>query len=140
MPLVRHAAAAGAVARVASLAVAAAFLVSALAGCSESGGDPPVTGAGTGIDVPLRLADCTDWSAASVAEKLGTVERIETFAGGPTGSPAGRGSTIPRDQAYEVLEGWCENEFADSFKLYKLYTRASAFQGLADALEEQQGG
>ena len=139
MPLVRDAAASAALARartIAAVALAAAFL----AGCSESGGDPPVTGAGTGIDVPLRLADCSDWSDASVAEKLGTIARIETVVGGPTGSPAGHGSTIPRERAYEVLEGWCGQDFARAFKLYKLYARATAFQGLADAYERQQGG
>jgi hypothetical protein len=138
--LVRDAAAPGAVGRRASLAVVLALATATVTGCSESGGDAPVSGAGSGIDVPLRLADCADWNEASVAEKLGTVVRIETFAGGPTGSPAGHGSTIPREQAYDVLEGWCDNDFARSFKLYKLYTRASAFQGLAEAIEKQEAG
>jgi hypothetical protein len=138
--LVRETAEAQRVGRAAALLVALVLAAGVAAGCSDSGGDPPVTGAGTGIDVPLRLADCTDWNAASVAEKLGTVARIETFAGGPTGSPAGYGSTIPRERAYDLLEGWCDNEFARSFKLYKLYARSAAFQHLAEAYERQSGG
>lgn len=137
MPLVHDAAPAAAVGRFATAAIAALVATAALAGCSESGGDPPVSGAGTGIDVPLRLADCSDWNSASVAEKLGTVDRIEAFAGGPTGSPNAYGKTLPREKGYDLLEGWCGNEFARSFKLYKLYTRAAAFQELAEKLEQQ---
>ena len=33
------------------------------------------------------------------------------------------------DQAYDLLEGQCEPEFAGAFKLYKLYGRAAAFAG-----------
>jgi hypothetical protein len=110
-------------------AVAIALL---LAGCSASGSDettPP--GAGPRIGVPLRLADCTDWRDADVAERLGTVRQLRDFAGGPTGSPAGHGTTLDDERAYDVLQGYCLAEFADSFKLYKLYTRAAAFQSLA---------
>jgi len=138
LPLVRDAAASAALGRPRAI-LAVVFATVVLTGCSESGGDAPVTGAGTGIDVPLRLADCRDWSEASVSEKLGTVARIETVVGGPTGSPAGHGNTIPRERAYEVLEGWCGQEFARAFKLYKLYARATAFQGLVDAYERQNG-
>jgi hypothetical protein len=31
------------------------------------------------------------------------------------------------DQACDLFEGWCENEYARGFKLYKLYARAAAF-------------
>lgn len=96
-----------------------------------------MTGAGTGIDVPLRLADCSDWNSASVSEKLATVNRIETVDGGPTGSPAGYGNTIPDAQAFHVIQGWCGARFADSFKLYKLYARAAAFEGIAQVYERQ---
>jgi hypothetical protein len=80
--------------------------------------------------VPLRLADCTDWEQADVAERLGTVRQLRAFAGGPTGSPAGRGNVLEDEQAYELLENWCGNHFARGFKLYKLYTRAAAFSSL----------
>jgi hypothetical protein len=137
VPVVRDAAPAAAVGR---LAAAAAVAAVALAGCSESGGDPPVSGSGTGIDTRVRLANCAHWNSASVSEKLATVARIEAVTGGPSGSPAGHGRTIPRERGYEVLEGWCENDFARSFRLYKLYARAVAFERLTDAYERQRGG
>jgi hypothetical protein len=139
VPLVLDAAAAGILSKQTSLA-ALAVVVAALAGCSESGGDPPVTGAGPGIDVPLRLADCEDWNRASVEEKLGTVDRVEAIAGGPTGSPAGHGTTLPDDRAFRLFESYCSADFARAFKLYKLYARAAAFEPLAEALERQRGG
>jgi hypothetical protein len=136
--LVRDAAKAWILSRSAALA-AVAILTAALTGCSESGGDPPVSGAGPGIDVPLRLADCEDWNRASVAEKLATVDRVEAFAGGPSGSPAGHGTTITDDQAFHLFENYCSADFARAFKLYKLYTRASAFEPLLEALQRRRG-
>jgi hypothetical protein len=102
-----------------------------LGGCSSSGEEPPAAGAGIGVGAPIRLADCTDWRNADVAERLGTVGQIRDFAGGPVGSRGGRGATLPDERAYDLFQGYCENEFARAFKLYKLYTRAAAFQGLA---------
>ncbi|MGH2980557.1 MAG: hypothetical protein ACRDKV_00750 [Solirubrobacterales bacterium] len=58
------------------------------------------------------------------------MEQLRDFAGGPTGSPAGHGAVLEDERAYDVLENWCENDFARGFKLYKLYTRAAAFQSL----------
>jgi len=101
------------------------------AGCSASGSEESAPhGAGARIGVPLRLADCSDWRGADIAERLGTVRQLRDFAGGPTGSPAGHGSVLPDERAYDVLDGYCSAEFAKSFKLYKLYSRAAAFQSL----------
>ena len=86
--------------------------------------------------MPLRLADCSDWREADVAERLGTVRQLRDFAGGPSGSPAGHGVVLADERAYEVLQGYCAADFADSFRLYKLYTRAAAFQSLADRLPD----
>lgn len=139
MSLVRDAAEAWFLNRAASLA-AVGILALGLAGCSESGGSPPVSGAGPGIDVPLRLADCADWNRASVSEKLATVNQVEGFAGGPSGSPAGHGTTLSDDRAFRLFESYCSADFARAFKLYKLYTRASAFEPLLEALEKRRGG
>jgi hypothetical protein len=57
------------------------------------------------------------------------IKQIRGFAGGPTGTPGFRGSTIPDDKAYELFDSYCRNRFARNFKLYKLYTRAAAFRG-----------
>jgi hypothetical protein len=100
----------------------------ATAGCGGSGPDsatPQVQG--PHINVPLRLADCTDWKRSDVNQRLGTVQELRAFAGGPTGSPAGHGNTLEDKKAYDLLQNYCGNFFARGFKLYKLYTRAAAF-------------
>lgn len=76
----------------------------------------------------VRYADCSDWKAAGPRERDGIVQAVKGFAGGPTGSPAGRGQTIPDAQAYRLFDGWCSRPFAKRFRLYKLYTRAADFQ------------
>ncbi len=116
--------------RVAS-AAAAALICSLIAlGCGGSDAADTASGSGPRIGVALRLADCDDWNQADVSERLGTVEQLADFAGGPTGSPAGRGTTLSDERGYEVMENWCRNDFARGFKLYKLYTRAAAFSSL----------
>jgi hypothetical protein len=109
------------------LALAGACLAT---GCGGSDGSGTASGAGPQINVPLRLADCDDWNQADVSERLGTVEQLRDFAGGPSGSPAGHGNVLSEKRGYEVMENWCANDFARAFKLYKLYTRAAAFSSL----------
>jgi hypothetical protein len=36
---------------------------------------------------------------------------------------------ITDQQAYDLLQSYCEQPFAQGFKLYKLYQRAAAFKG-----------
>lgn len=100
-------------------------------GCSGSGSPPP-SGAGPRIGVPLKLVDCSDWERADTAERLGTVRALRDFAGGRTGSPAGYGATIPDEDAYRLLQGYCSAPFARAFRLYLLYNRAAGFQSLKD--------
>jgi hypothetical protein len=94
-----------------------------LAGCSGSDDSPPSREAG----VPVRLADCTHWRDADPRERRALVRAVRDFAGGPSGSPGGRGATLPDSKAYTLFDSYCENRFARGFKLYKLYTRAASF-------------
>ena len=80
-----------------------------------------------GGNTPLRLADCDDWNSSGVEERLITVRQLREFNAGP--SEEVRGVVLDDDQAYDLLEGQCEPEFAGAFKLYKLYGRAAAFLG-----------
>jgi hypothetical protein len=117
--------------RLVALVGAAAVLIgSALAGCggstSSEGSD---IGGGTSLAAPINLADCTDWQQASVDERLGTIEQIREFVGGPVAGAKGRGVALDDEEAYDLFENYCENEFARGFKLYKLYSRAAAFSG-----------
>jgi hypothetical protein len=98
-------------------------------GCGDSSdsSDPGSSALGSpDVQTTAREADCTDWNGASVEEQQVIVESIAQFEGGaPTGTP---GRTLPDDQAFELFERACEQEYARAFKLYKLYARAAAFQ------------
>lgn len=76
-----------------------------------------------------ELTHCADWNSGSSADKFATVENI-------------RQSLVPRDKAefedvisdedaYEMFEAACSRGFAQSFRLYKLYTKANAFGSIA---------
>jgi hypothetical protein len=101
--------------------------VTALAGC---GGGNSSSGEKAELRDPINLADCRDWNAGNREERLGTIHGIRDFVGEPVPGTSGRGATLTDDQAYRLFEGWCSNEFARGFKLYKLYARAAAFSGL----------
>ena len=99
-----------------------------LAACGGSGSGQPAAEQGADLGQPPSLADCSDWRQANVRERYGTIRQIRDFAGGPVGSvPGGHGATLPDDRAYKLFERWCGNGYARGFKLYKLYTRAAAF-------------
>ena len=117
--MVHHAAEAK---RLAAVIAAASGL--ALAGC---GGDSATADQGVGGNTALRLADCDDWNGSGADERLVTIGQLRELNEGQ--SEEVRGPVLDDDQAYDVLEGQCEPEFAGAFKLYKLYGRAAAFLG-----------
>ena len=79
----------------------------------------------------VRLANCSAWKRATVAQRRAKVLELRAFAGGQVGSSAGiqRGPVLDNDRAYKLLQNYCGKYFARGFKLYKLYTRAAAFVG-----------
>jgi hypothetical protein len=109
--------------------VLAVVLAVGVAACGGSSGDPPPSGAGPNVGAPINLADCTDWKQASVDQRLGTIEQLKEFVGGPVAGTEGSGVVLDDDRAYDLFENYCGNEFARGFKLYKLYSRAAAFSG-----------
>ena len=92
---------------------------------SGEDGAPAVGGARIGTEV--RLVNCRDWREADARERRQTVNALREFATGPSGSPGGRGRGLEDDDAYDLFDSYCEQEFASHFKLYKLYTRAASF-------------
>jgi hypothetical protein len=77
--------------------------------------------------VPVRLVDCADWRAADGEQRVAMIAALREFAGGPSGSPGGRGATLPDDDARRLFDNYCAESFATHFKLYKIYTRAASF-------------
>jgi hypothetical protein len=104
----------------------------ALGGCLGGTGSssPTSAGAGAGLGESARTADCAGWRAAGPQERQSLIADVRGFAGGPVGSGDRSGATLPNGKAYDLFEGSCRAGFAAHFKLYKLYTRAAAFQNL----------
>jgi hypothetical protein len=105
-----------------------------IAGCGSGSGTQPQVDVGPNVGAPINLADCNDWNQADTTQRLGTIQQLKDFAGGPVvgnnaSDPSGTGSVLDDKQAYNVLDNYCKNEFARGFKLYKLYERAAAFAG-----------
>jgi hypothetical protein len=112
--------------------VAVLVCATALGGClGGSGSSAPTSGgAGAGLGESVRTADCAGWRAAGPQERKSMIDEVRGFAGGPVGSGDRNGATLPDHKAYDLFEGTCRQGFAKRFKLYKLYTRAAAFQKL----------
>jgi hypothetical protein len=75
----------------------------------------------------VRLVDCADWRSADTSAREDMIAALREFAGGPVGSPAGRGATLDDADAERLFDSYCAQDFATDFKLYKLYTRAASF-------------
>jgi hypothetical protein len=105
-----------------------------IAGCGSGSGTQPQIDVGPNVGAPISLADCNDWNQADTSQRLGTIQQLKDFAGGPVvgnnaSEPSGTGSVLGDKQAYDLLDNYCQNQFARGFKLYKLYERAAAFAG-----------
>jgi hypothetical protein len=106
----------------------------AVAGCGGGSSTQPQVDVGPNVGEPINLADCRDWQQANVEQRLGTIEQLKGFAGGPVvgnnaSSPSGTGSVLDDKQAYDLFDRWCQQSYARGFKLYKLYQRAAGFEG-----------
>ena len=117
-----------------ALALVLTAAVIAVAGCGAGSSTQPQLGAGPNVGQPIRLADCDDWNQANTEQRLGTIEQLKGYAGGPVignnaSSPRGTGSVLDDKDAYNLFNRWCEQSFAQRFKLYKLYERAASFTG-----------
>jgi hypothetical protein len=117
-----------------ALAVLALAGAGLIAGCGSGSSTQPRVGVGPNVGQPINLADCSDWNQANTEERLGTIQELKGFAGGPVvgnnaSSPSGTGAVLDDKQAYELFDNYCKADFARGFKLYKLYERAAAFAG-----------
>jgi hypothetical protein len=106
-----------------------AVAVAAAAGCGEDSADDDVQGVG-----PVKAgsvaagAQCRDWNAGTEDEKLATISDIRSqinLESGTVETPA-----LTDEEAYELFEHACAEEFAAGLKLYKLYVQRAGFQPL----------
>jgi hypothetical protein len=104
----------------------------ALAGCG--GDDAADAGAEPLGEVRVgsvaQLAQCRDWNRGSDEEKLATLHDVKEQINLEEGT--GETPEIPDDAAVELLDTSCAPEFAGSFRLYKIYARATGFASFAD--------
>jgi hypothetical protein len=103
-----------------------------LSGCGDSSSAAGHTVNDVAVGESLRLANCTNWKSATVAQRKVTVEQLQKFAGGRVGSSAGikTGPILSNERAYKLFQTACAHTYARGFKLYKLYEHAAAFVGI----------
>jgi hypothetical protein len=75
------------------------------------------------------LAQCRDWNAGTEDEKLATLHDVKEQINLKDGT--GETPEIPDDAAVELLDNSCEPSWAASFRLYKIYARATGFATFA---------
>jgi hypothetical protein len=117
-----------------TIAVAAGLIVAVIAGCGGGPNTQPQVDVGPNVGNPINLADCHDWNQSDTAQRLGTLQQLKDFAGGPVvgnnaSAPAGRGAVLDDKKAYDLLTAACKQQFAAGFRLYLLYQRAASFSG-----------
>lgn len=77
-----------------------------------------------------QLAQCRDWNAGTSEQQLETLEEIKAainLKDGPVETPE-----LSDEAALDVIDSTCSNDFADGFRLYKVYARAAGFASFAD--------
>ena len=74
------------------------------------------------------LAQCSDWNKGTEAEKLATIEDIRGQVNRESGTV--QAPPLSDDEAMQVFDNACANDFAESFRLYVLYARAAGFAPL----------
>jgi hypothetical protein len=111
------------------LTLVAAF---ALASCG-SGSDRPERAQPVGeklVGSVAPMAQCSDWSTATRAERVATIHDIRAQVNLKDGTV--RTQALTDRAAYRVLRNICSKYFAGSFRLYKLYARAASFAEFAN--------
>lgn len=112
-----------------TVALAAALALAACGGGEEQPtADPPGVGQSRAGSV-AQLASCADWREGSVDERLATIDQVRSQVN-PDGAP--EVPSLSDEDAYEFFERACAPEYADGFRLYKLYNRGASFNSLAD--------
>jgi hypothetical protein len=108
-------------------------LIAAAAGCGgkAAGDDSDAEPVGEKVGGSVAaLAQCRDWNAGTEAEKQATIADIRSSL--TPQSQEESGTSLSDEHAYRVFQHWCSQDFAQGFKLYKVYARAAAFAPLEE--------
>ena len=119
----------GARPRLAALASVAALAL--LAGCGDEGdaGSDDVEGVGiVRAGSTAQFASCRDWRNGTEEQRYATIEDIRGQLT-PQSSETAE-SDLSDERAYEIFDHICENEWAATLRLYKLYAHAQPFAPL----------
>jgi hypothetical protein len=110
--------------------LALAVVALALAACG-SGKDPQPQPVGEKlVGSVAQMATCSDWNKGTRAQRIATIHDIRQQIN--LKDSAVQTPELSDHAAYEVLHNTCERNFAGSFRLYKLYARATGFAAFAD--------
>lgn len=77
-----------------------------------------------------QLVQCKDWQGASDDEKLATIEDVRQQVSLKDGT--GETPELSDEVAMELFDNTCANDYAQTFRLYKIYARATAFAGFTE--------
>jgi hypothetical protein len=103
--------------------------LAATAGCGDDGTEEPAKPAGEEVaGSVVQYADCTDWRNATVPEREATITALKGQLTPQTAETPQ--SALDDDQAYEILDNFCDEKFSDKLRLYKLYVKAQGFSPL----------
>jgi len=108
--------------------VALAVLV-VVVGCGSGSSEPQPVGEKL-VGSVAQMATCSDWDKATRAQRIATIHDIRQQIN--LKDSAVQTPELSDHAAYEVLHNTCERNFAGSFRLYKLYARATGFAAFAD--------
>jgi hypothetical protein len=106
----------------------ATSLTAGLAACGGGDSDEVTPSGENELGSIAALAQCKDWNSRDEDERLETIELIRgqiNLEDAPVESPA-----LTDEQAYEVFENGCKPAYADTVRLYILYSRAAAFSSV----------
>ena len=104
----------------------AVLVIAGIAACGDSDGVEP--SGENELGSVAALAQCKDWNSRDEDERLQTIELIRSqinLKDGPVESPE-----LTDEQAYEVFENGCKPAYADTVRLYILYSRAAAYSSV----------
>lgn len=105
-------------------AVVAVMAAIAAGGCGDGSPDgPPVRPTGSS---QASTATCEKWTRADRLERAAILGDLERAFGRRYGDGQ-VGEIVPRAKALAVMDNACSRDFADNFRLWKLYERAVAF-------------